>query len=227
MAALRPLATGSPPIGRSARTLTTTIAATSFSDDIRVMDAPNPSAHPGLAGRAPMHVGGVGLRVRDLDRVLDFYRGVLGLAVLDRKPDRVSLGAGGVAFLDLEHVPDALPDDAREAGLYHTAFLMPTRKDLAQWLLQAAHDRTPIVGASDHEVSEAIYLDDPEGNGVEVYADRAPERWRWEGGLVVMATERLDIPGLLADADRAGRYVAPDGLRIGHVHLRVGDVDAA
>jgi catechol 2,3-dioxygenase len=191
------------------------------------MDAPNPSALPAPALRTPLHIGAVGLRVRDLDRVLGFYRDVIGLSEIERAPGRARLGAGGTAFLELEHAPDALPDDPRQAGLYHTAFLMPTRKDLAQWLLQVARDRVPITGASDHSVSEAVYLDDPEGNGVEVYADRPPELWRWENDLVVMATERLNADALLAEADPAASYVAPGGLRIGHVHLRVGELAQA
>lgn len=191
------------------------------------MDAPNPSARPGLASDAPLHIGAVGLRVRDLDRVLDFYRNVLGLAVLDYTDRGARLGAGGVSFLTLEHDPTAAPDDKREAGLYHTAFLMPTRKDLAQWLLQVARDRIPITGASDHGVSEAVYLDDPEGNGVEVYSDRPPDMWRWDGDLVVMTTDRLNVDSLLAEADPSAPYAAPNGLRVGHVHLRVGDIPAA
>jgi catechol 2,3-dioxygenase len=191
------------------------------------MDAPPPSPAPGLALGAPIHVRALGLRVRDLDRVLGFYREVLGLDVLEGTRRQAWLGAGGVALLELTHDPDALPDDTREAGLYHTAFLMPSRRDLAQWLLETARRRVPITGASDHGVSEAIYLDDPEGNRVEVYADRAPERWRWEGDQVLMPTDRLDRNGLLAEADPAAAYCAPEGLRIGHVHLRVGDLGDA
>jgi catechol 2,3-dioxygenase len=197
------------------------------SPDMNGMDAPDPSTRPGLASRAPVHIGAVGLRVRDIDRMLDFYRRALGLTVLDRGNGAAKLGAGGVSFLELEHDPNARPDDKREAGLYHTAFLMPTRKELAQWLLQVARNHIPITGASDHGVSEAVYLDDPEGNGVEVYADRPPELWRWEGNLVVMNTDRLDVDSLLAEADPSLPYGAPPGLRVGHVHLRVGDIQAA
>jgi catechol 2,3-dioxygenase len=192
------------------------------------MDAPNPSATPTFASRAPLHVGAVALKVRDLDRITAFYRDVLGLAVLDQTQDSVALGAGGVPFVHLEHRPNAKPDDTREAGLYHTAFLMPTRADLARWVLHVARNKVPITGASDHEVSEAIYLDDPEGNGVEVYNDRPPETWTWSNGLVRMKTERLDIEDLVQAAAGATDYAAaPGGLRVGHIHLRVGDVPAA
>ena len=115
------------------------------------------------------------------------------------------------------------------AGLYHTAFLMPTRKDLARWLVHAAKNKVPLSGFADHLVSESVYLDDPEGNGIEVYADRAPETWKWDGGSVAMATDQLDIDGLLALTDtRTTSYAkAPDDLRIGHMHLRVGDLEQA
>ena len=106
---------------------------------------------------------------------------------------------------------------------------MPARKDLARWLVHAATNRVPLSGFADHLVSESVYLDDPEGNGIEVYADRDPSLWQWSAGSVAMATDQLDIDGLLTLTDpRASDYAkAPDGLRIGHVHLRVGDLGQA
>jgi catechol 2,3-dioxygenase len=193
------------------------------------MDAPNPSAMPTAASRAPLHIGTVGMMVRDLDRLIAYYRDMLGLTVLERRRQGALLGIGGVALLELIHRPDALPDDPREAGLYHTAFLMPTRADLARWILHAARSRVPITGASDHDVSEAIYLDDPEGNGVEVYCDRPRERWRRDGQLIFQKTDPLDIDAIVRDIDPATVTYpgAPEGLRIGHIHLRVGDVARA
>jgi catechol 2,3-dioxygenase len=195
------------------------------------MDAPNPSAVPTFASRTPLHIGAVGLVVRDLDKVGRYYGDLLGLSELARGRNTVRLGtggAGGVGFIELTQRSDAKPDDPRQAGLYHTAFLMPTRRDLARFVLHIARDRVPITGASDHGVSEAIYLDDPEGNGVEVYADRPPETWEWRDGLVSMATEALDLEDLVRAADGAAEYGgAPAGLRIGHIHLRVGDLGAA
>jgi len=192
------------------------------------MDAPNPSARPTFASRTPLHVGEVALAVHDLDRLTRFYRDALGLAVLTRAEDSATLGAGGVPFVHLEHRPAAKPDDTREAGLYHTAFLMPTRADLARWIRHVARTRVPLTGASDHFVSEAFYLDDPEGNGVEVYSDRPAETWQWTGDSLKITTDPLDIDDILREVAPDEVYPgAPDGMRIGHVHLRVGDVARA
>jgi len=191
------------------------------------MDATNPSASPTFANRTPLHIGAVGLKARDLSRLTDFYTQAIGLHLLDRDSKSVRLGTGGVTLLELEAAPDAKPDDPRTAGLFHTAFLQPTRGDLARWLVHAARNRVALTGASDHAVSEAIYLDDPEGNGIEVYRDRLPEEWQWNGDRIRMTTERLDLDNLAADAGAAAYTGAPDGLRIGHVHLRVGDIDTA
>jgi catechol 2,3-dioxygenase len=192
------------------------------------MDAPNPSAIPTLASRTPLHVAAVGLAVRDLERLTGFYRDALGLAVLQRGKESAALGAGGVPIVHLEHRPNAKPDDSREAGLYHTAFLMPTRPDLARWILHVARNKVPLTGASDHAVSEAFYLDDPEGNGIEVYHDRPPENWQWSGDDLRITTDPLDVDDILHEVAPATPYpAAPAGLRIGHVHLRVGDVGPA
>ena len=191
------------------------------------MDAPNPSAQPTFASKTPLHIGAVALAVRDLERMRTYYRDLLGLTEIDRGSDTVRLGVGDVTLLELQHRPDATPDDARTAGLYHTAFLMPTRGDLARWVLRVAQNRVPVTGVSDHLVSEAIYLDDPEGNGVEVYSDRAPETWRRNGDLIEITTDPLDIDDLVRAAGEATYDGAPEGLRVGHVHLRVGDVAQA
>ena len=190
------------------------------------MDAPNPSATVTFANRTPLRIGAVGLKARDLSRLTDFYTNAIGLQVIDRDTKTARLGAGGVTLLELEAAPDAMPDDPRTAGLYHTAFLHPTRQDLARWLVHAASNRVALTGASDHAVSEAIYLDDPEGNGIEVYRDRKPEEWRWNGERIHMTTERLDLDNLAADNGNAAYAGAPAGLRVGHIHLRVGDLAA-
>jgi len=184
---------------------------------------------PTFASRTPMRIGTVTIRVRKLDAVADFYRDVLGLSVMERSATGATLGAGGVKLVALEAHPDVATEARNAAGLYHTAFLMPTRKDLARWLVNAAIHRVPLTGFADHRVSESVYLDDPEGNGIEVYADRDPSLWQWNGGTVTMATDQLDIDDLVALTDtRVSDYAhAPDGLRIGHMHLRVGDLARA
>jgi catechol 2,3-dioxygenase len=197
--------------------------------NIRGMYAPNPSASPTFASRTPLRIGAVGMIVRDLDGLTAYYRDMLGLTLMERTKDTARLGAGGIVLLELTHRPDALPDDNREAGLYHTAFLMPTRADHARWIMHVAKNRVPITGASDHGVSEAFYLDDPEGNGVEVYNDRPHESWTRDGAAILQKTDPLDVEAILTEIDPATAIYtgAPDGLRIGHVHLRVGDVAKA
>jgi catechol 2,3-dioxygenase len=193
------------------------------------MDAPYPSSIPTATSRAPLHIGSAGIMARDLDRLTAYYRDLLGLAVQEHTPQVARLGVDGVTLLELIHSPDALADDPREAGLYHTAFLMPTRADLARWILHVAETRVPVSGASDHDVSEAIYLDDPEGNGVEVYSDRPRETWRCDGAMIFQKTDPLDIDAIISEIDPAtATYArAPGGLRIGHIHLRVGDIARA
>jgi catechol 2,3-dioxygenase len=204
------------------------VALSGHRPNISLMDAINPSANVTFASRTPLHIGAVGLVVRDLDKVADFYRDVIGLEVKERTDGTARLGAGDATLVELTHRPGAKPDDARNAGLFHTAFLMPTRKDLAQWVVQVVRNRVPISGYSDHAVSEAFYLDDPEGNGIEVYSDRPPETWEWTGDDLKITTDPLDVDDLvsIADADATDEG-APAGLRIGHVHLRVGDVATA
>jgi catechol 2,3-dioxygenase len=171
----------------------------------------------------------VTLRVKNLDTVADYYRDVIGLAVMERSATAAKLGTAGITLLVLEARADAVIEPRNAAGLYHTAFLMPTRKDLARWLVHAASHRVQLSGFADHLVSESVYLDDPEGNGIEVYADRAPSQWQWSEGSVKMGADELNIPDLLSLTNtRIADYAkAPDGMRIGHMHLRVGDLAQA
>ena len=195
----------------------------------QIMDATNPSAHPTMASRAPLRVGRYALAVRDLDRLIDFYRDSVGLAVLDRSAQGARLGTDGVVLLELEHRPVARPDDPAAAGLFHTAFLMPTRGDLAEWYLHSKRIGLNIARTGDHLVNEAIYYDDPEGNGCECYSDRPPETWIWdENGCEITTGKSVDLDALARDAlgDGSG-WRTPAGLRIGHINLRVGDTDAA
>lgn len=183
------------------------------------------SADDRSATGAPLHISHVSLAVRDLALVGGFYES-LGLERLSAAGESLELGAGGVPLLKLEARPAAEPDSPREPGLFHTAFLMPTRADLGRWLNGAIDRGIRFTGASDHKVSEALYLDDPEGNGIEVYADRPRSEWQRENNEYMMTTDRLNID----DLSRAGTQLgsptteAPAGLRIGHIHLRVNDI---
>ena len=175
---------------------------------------------------APIEISRVVLTVHDLSGVADFYRRSLGLTDLAQSPDRISLGVGGRVLLDLDSDPAARHATPREAGLFHTAFLMPSRPALARWLNHVAGAGVHLQGASDHLVSEAIYLADPEGNGIEVYVDRPRDRWHGADGAINMATERLDLNDLARASD--GPWTgAPEGLVVGHVHLQVGAVQEA
>ncbi len=187
----------------------------------------NAAVDAGQLLETPLRVGVVTLRVRELQRTGDFYRGLLGLETLEAGGGGAVLGAGGRPLLELRGDPALRPRDPRDAGLFHTAFLMPTRADLASWLRHVVAERTPLTGASDHLVSEALYLSDPEGNGIEVYVDRPRMEWPHAEGAIRIATEPLDVEGLLrADPDRRWTS-APAGLAVGHIHLQAGAIPAA
>lgn len=185
--------------------------------------------HLPFAADAPVSVARVGLKARDAEGLADYYRKVLGLEELRRANGTIGLGAGGRELLEIEGSPSLQLGDERSAGLYHTAFLLPSRDDLARWVGHAAENRIGISGASDHLVSEAIYIYDPEGNGIEIYRDRQPHEWPSRDGQVQMATERLDLRALHASLPQgdAGWSGIPEHTIVGHVHLRVGDTRAA
>ncbi len=169
---------------------------------------------------ASTKLGPVTLAVADLERSLSFYRDLAGLRVLSRDASSVALGAGTNEVLHLVEEPGAKRAPHGSTGLYHTAILYPDRAALARVVQHIASRHYPFTGASDHRVSEAFYLNDPDGLGVELYRDRARAEWKWSGKTVEMATLPLDVQGLLADADRPFDG-APEGTRVGHVHLRV------
>lgn len=172
---------------------------------------------------APMRIGSVRLKVRDLEAISAFYQSVLGLAPIETGNRRITLGIDGTPLLELMGDPALARNDGRQAGLFHTAFLMPTRADLARWFVHATATDVPLQGASDHIVSEAIYLADPEGNGIEVYADRPVSHWHDANGQIQMSTDPLDAQGLLKTAGGTKWSGFPQGGIIGHVHLRLGD----
>jgi len=175
---------------------------------------------------APLEIGHVALTVHDLAAMTDFYLRALGLTLLETDGPHRRLGAGGRVLLELREDRAARRADPREAGLFHTAFLLPDRQALARWLNHAAALGLRLQGASDHLVSEAIYLADPEGNGIEVYADRPRSDWYGIDGAIRMASEPLDL-GALARRAHTPWTAAPEATVIGHVHLQVGDIARA
>ncbi|KQP33985.1 glyoxalase [Methylobacterium sp. Leaf104] len=183
-------------------------------------------ASASLLDTAPYRIGSVTLVVRDLDGLASFYRDVIGLATVSREAGVVRLGVGSTVLLELRHDAAAHPWSPREAGLHHTAFLLPSRAHLGAWLAHAAELGIRLSGASDHFVSEAVYLDDPEGNGIEVYADRPSSVWTRDDNSIVMQRDRLDPAALMRAA--SGRWTGmPPGGRVGHVHLQVGEIEPA
>jgi len=169
------------------------------------------------------------LRVADLAHVQAFYQDVLGFARLETLTGAVALAPPGAAqaLVVLHATPKAAPRPRGAAGLFHVAFLFPDRAALAR-ALQRVVDLDVRIGSADHGVSEAIYLSDPEGNGIELYADRPQDAWppRMADGQVTMYTEALDISALLALAKTPGPLL-PETTRIGHIHLSVADLGHA
>jgi catechol 2,3-dioxygenase len=152
-------------------------------------------------------IGHVHLKVSDIQRSLDFYCGILGFELMQMYGnDAAFISAGGYHHhigLNTWYSKGLPPADAHATGLFHTAILYPTRKDLAAALQRLIDNKYPLTGASDHGVSEALYLDDPDKNGVELYWDRSKEFWPMdEDGKLKMVSERLDLQGLLKELDQ-------------------------
>ena len=182
----------------------------------------NGSIDPGTS------MGAVSLTVADLDGVRDFYRDAIGLAELESADGIVRLGTDGKALVELSGDADAPPRPRGTSGLFHLAIVVPTRADLARALQRVAEAGWRLSGASDHLVSEALYLNDPEGNGIELYRDRPREEWPVRDGVLQMDTLPLDLEGVLGELSREDADAGmPAGTRIGHVHLNVGDLSAA
>ncbi|MGO1060343.1 VOC family protein [Planococcus sp. FY231025] len=171
------------------------------------------------------YVGEVGLKVLDLEEMVRFYKDIIGFEVLEETGNAAVLGAGGQALLKLETGEGIVPKNQRYAGLYHFAILLPDRKELGKILLHL-HNNGVGIGSSDHLVSEALYLSDPEGNGIEIYRDREPEQWDWNGSQVVMAVDPIDAAGLVQAAEESGEVFQglPAGTVMGHIHLHVSDL---
>ena len=177
---------------------------------------------------ADMTLGPVRLRSADRDRLAAFYRRVLGLADRVATVDAVHLGTAERTLVEIEGSPDAPPRPRSTTGLFHLALLVPSRAELAQSLHRVSGAGWRFTGASDHLVSEALYLDDPDGNGIEIYRDRPREEWTYSEGELAMATLPMDLDGVLASLPPGTPDEGmSDGTTMGHVHLQVRDVDEA
>jgi catechol 2,3-dioxygenase len=171
--------------------------------------------------------GAVRLAVSDLERVRGFYERTIGLVTLDEGNEVTRLGADGTAMIELLGAPGATPRPARTTGLFHLAILVPSRLELARALRRIVRSGWSLSGASDHLVSEALYLSDPEANGIEIYRDRPRSEWRYRGGQLEMSTLPLDLQSVASELGEAEPNGMPAGTRMGHIHLNVSDLESA
>ncbi len=194
------------------------------------MSASQPSSGFSIAPETQM--GLVSLGVADLNISLRYYTQALGFAVLEQQEQQATLGVPGTPLLFLTEEPGAKPfphDRYGYTGLYHFAILVPSRADLGRWLGHWITSGLPFPGQGDHLVSEAFYITDPDGNGIEVYRDRPRAEWPYINGQLQMAADPIDIKGVLGAAEQEGKPwsgMAP-GTRLGHMHLQVGDIPQA
>jgi catechol 2,3-dioxygenase len=195
----------------------------------RRIDAAYGIAPPDFRLPDATHLGRVRLQVADLGRSVEYYERVLGLRVLESQGATAKLAAHGDdrVILELEERPGARPVPRRgRLGLFHFAILLPDRQSLGRFVAHLA-EVGEYAGTSDHFVSEAVYLSDPDGLGIEVYADRPRDGWRAQDRELYMTTVPLDVRGLVRAAGDERWRGMPPGTVIGHVHLHVGDIDRA
>ena len=186
-----------------------------------------PDAQPLFLAQS-LRFGPVTLSVANLERSKNFYTQTLGMRVLSESTGTVLLGADSTSpLLELREQAGARPSLPSSTGLYHLAILLPTRVDLAAFVQHLIDTRSPVQGASDHLVSEALYLTDPDGHGLEVYWDHPEAQWQWDGGSVQMATNALDLENLLLElTSNRSSWTLPSRTTLGHVHLKVSDMSA-
>jgi catechol 2,3-dioxygenase len=171
-------------------------------------------------------VGHVKMKVENLERSLQFYQEVIGFKILEQTKTTAKLTTDGkTSVLSLEQPENIIPKQSRTTGLYHFALLVPTRADLGEIWKHFIQIGYPLQGASDHLVSEALYLADPDGNGIEIYSDRDPSTWVWNNDEVEMATLPLDAESLLADGQADEWNGLPAGTVMGHIHLHVSELE--
>ncbi|MBN8193654.1 VOC family protein [Bacillus sp. NTK074B] len=172
-------------------------------------------------------VGEVNLKVQNLHQSLSFYQEVLGFNVLNQTQKSTTLSADGVhPLLTLEQPEHIVPKEQRTTGLYHFALLLPNREELGKILAHLIRLNIQL-GSSDHLVSEAIYLSDPDGNGIEIYRDRPSTEWKWNDGEVKMTVDPIDARGIVAEAEGEAWNGLPLDTVMGHIHLHVSDLKSS
>ena len=171
------------------------------------------------------------LTVSDMASMLDFYGGLMGFQLIETQGGQARFSPTGrpPALVTLSERKDAPPQALHGVGLYHTAFRFSSRRPLATTLMRLVAAKWPVQGAADHRVSEAIYLADPEGNGIEIYRDRPREQWPWLQDSIQMGNLPLDLPKLLDEADQAAAQAGAidPGTDLGHIHLQVSALPKA
>ncbi|AXF56175.1 VOC family protein [Salicibibacter kimchii] len=167
----------------------------------------------------------VTIKVKNLERSLHYYQEVIGFNILEQTETTVELTADGeTSLVTVEQLENPAPKPGRATGLYHFALLLPRRADLAN-IINHFIDKSVRVGSSDHWVSESLYLSDPDGNGIEIYADRDSSTWEWENGQVAMAVDPLNVPDILSEKKEGESWEGlPAGTIMGHIHLHVADL---
>ena len=169
------------------------------------------------------------LRVKDIEKMKNFYVKLLKMKVLrdEKNADKkeISLGTETKEIIRLISYGNEEIKGHDETKVYHIAYLLPEREELGNFLRNCVKEQIKLDGVGDHYVSEAIYLTDPEGNGIEVYADRDYHNWKWENDRVVMGTEQVDVEDLLRISDDMPEFSIPEGTKIGHIHMESSDIE--
>lgn len=171
-------------------------------------------------------VGHVCIKVEDLERSLQYYQDIMGFDVLEKTDRKARLTAdGNTSILSIEQPENVIPKQGKTTGLYHFALLLPTKKDLANFVVHLV-EKGIRIGSSDHLVSEALYIYDPDGNEIEVYIDRDPAEWVWTGEEVAMAVDPLDFDTLLKHHTPDNKWKnLPADTVMGHIHLHVAELE--
>ena len=169
------------------------------------------------------------LRVKNIEKMRDYYLKLLKMKVLNDKKENgkreITLGTKTVPLIKMISFGNEVFKNDNETNVFHIAYLLPERKDLGNFLRNCAKELIKLDGVGDHNVSEAVYLTDPEGNGIEVYADRDSNTWKWENGYVIMGTETIDLEDLLKISDNLPDFEIPENTKIGHVHLETFNLE--